>query len=286
MTAGKQMILANPTMKKNCKKLVKILILALAFNALAILSVSAQKTGLKSSANNDGRGQEKGDEIKAGIQAKFCERLSELSSKIGQRFSEMKNKIQTQNQERLSRWEDQQSERDAKLEDMRSKRDANFEEHFKKLEERARTETQKNATAEFEKAVRAAIETRRSAIDNAIESFRNSVKNLHASRKSILDDKITAFMEAQESAFAKAKTDCENGSDPATVRETLRTALAAAKTKFTSEKQNAEEIKTQMEALIQIRKNAIEKASADFQAAMTQAKNKLKAAFPDEESQN
>ena len=262
---------------------MSLVLFVIIFGVLAVTaSINAQTGKLKNSTADENRGQEKKEAVKAEIQAKFCERISELAEKVGQRFSQKREQLQNRNQERQDSWEDAKSQRDAKLADFRSKRDANLEDHLKRLEERATTEEQKKTANEFQKTVRAAIEARRSAIDGAISNFRAGVKNLHASRQTAVNGEVEDFINAQKAAFEKSQAECEKGISPASARQAAHTALKAARTGFSAEKQNREKTRTRMEALIQTRKAAFEKAITDFKSAMEKAKIQFKKSFPED----
>jgi hypothetical protein len=86
--------------------------------------------------------------------------------------------------------------------------------------------------------------------------------------------------DAVKAAVEKAKTDCQNGVDPVSVRATLKDSIQAARTKFQTDKNSAPKVGGNIQTLIEARKQAFEKAMADFKAAMEKARTDLKKAFP------
>lgn len=266
-------------MKMNSKFLAGSLVVlgVVMFSGFAL----AEPGNVKTSVENKNKGQEKREQIRTELQAKFCEKISESSSKFTARFDEKTEKVRTRVDARLGNWDEKRSERDAKLAEIRTMRDENFEEHFKKLEERAQIEEQKKAVTDFETTVRKAVEVRRSAIDTAIKAFRTAADNLIGNRKNGLSDAAKTYQASVEAAFAKAKSDCSGEKDPKTVRSELHASIQAARTKFNSDRQGVDKVGSQMQSLINTRQQAMEKAKADFKAAMEKARTELKKVFPE-----
>lgn len=239
---------------------------------------------LNVSTENQNQGQEKREEIRTEMQAKMCERLGGFISKMDERISQGENKVQNRHQERLTNWEDRQNEVEANLAQFRNQRDTNIEAHFKALEERVKTEEQKKAVANFEETVQKAIETRRNAVDAAMDDFRDGVKKAIDSKQGAVDTAMADFKNAKSAALEKAKSDCDKGVAPATVRQNLRASLGLARQKFQTSRQNSEKVGTTVTALVATRKQAVEKALAEFKASMTQARTELKKSFPTDDN--
>jgi hypothetical protein len=83
-----------------------------------------------------------------------------------------------------------------------------------------------------------------------------------------------------KAAFDKAQTDCQNNVDPNTIRTNLRTALQAGRSQMQTGRQALPKVGGNIQPLIDARKQTVEKAMADFKAAMEQARTTLKKAFP------
>lgn len=209
----------------------------------------------------------------------FCDRFSALADDLNQKVEQQRNRIQTRQEERFTNWASRSSEVDANLDMARDNWDENREEQFTALENRAQTEEQKKAVSEFEATVRVAVETRRAAVDAAMNTFREQVKNSIQTRQGQADESVSVFDSARLAAIEKAKTACGNGSDPVKVRTTLRTELKAAQDKLQGDRQNITKVSANIEAEIQTRRQAVQKAGNEFRATMEQARIKLKAAF-------
>lgn len=215
----------------------------------------------------------------------FCTIISGLYSKIDQRFSNAQSKLEAKREEISNRIEKRRERRDAKLEEKRARWDVNREEHFTKMEERAQTDEQKQAVVVFHRAVTEAIKARRAAIDGAIQNFRDGVDNVKLLRKSTIDEIVNNFREDVRAAFDKAESDCGSGVSPGTVRQNLHSDLKTAKEKFVNDRQSIEKLSTDMEPLIEAKREAIKKAIEDFKAVIEQARADFKAASGEETSE-
>ncbi len=210
----------------------------------------------------------------------FCaniDKAMQLEKKLVENQAKIEQKRQEQQQKIAERWVN----RNSKQEETRNKWDENRNDFFLALEEKATTDAQKQATLAFRQSVKVAITAHRAAIDSAIEAFRKSVEESVASKKNSTIGLVNTFKNEVQAAIAKAETDCAlSNSDPVAIRAIFQTSMKAAKDKFLSGKKEVEGINNSMQALINARKQAIEKATADFKAAMEQARIALKAAFP------
>lgn len=210
----------------------------------------------------------------------FCTRVNEFTSRIDERITDREAKLQAKRQERANNLVEQKNKRDTLRSKNRVGRDENRQEHYTKLESRATTDAQKQAVVVFKTTVEAAVSARKAVVDNAIKAFRQSVDQSIASRKSAVDGAINTFKNAKIAAVEKAKADCAARVDPRTVRETFRTNMKAAQDKFKSDRQAIETLKDTFEPIRTARKQAVEKAIADFKMIMEKARTDLKATFP------
>lgn len=274
-------------MNKNYKKLSALLVV---FGAL--FSLNAWATPGDGATNNpairEDRAAKKADilekkEARASERNEnLCEKIAERAETFGQKMSGEENKFQTRNQERLSRWTEKKSELEEKLDANRATWDANRDAQFKALEERAQTQEQKKAVADFEVKVRAAIETRRMAMDSAIKNFQDGVKSMIATRNGQVEQLLESAKTQRQTLLETAKSDCEAGKDAKTVMAAFRSGMQASRAKAQADKQSVAKVNTQISALIATRKTAVEKATTDFKAVMEQARVTLRKAFPAE----
>lgn len=211
----------------------------------------------------------------------FCNRFLELSSKLQERIENRELKIQEKAKERLN-IQTRRIQQDEAMEEKRSEWDQNRSEHFAKLEEKAGTDSQKQALVAFKQAVEAAVLARRTAMDSAIDKFRNSLDKIISSRKSEVDDAVKAYKNAITTMLEKAQSDCESLVSPQAVRTALRQGMETAKKGFTDNKQEIEKIKDEADAARLEFKAAKEKAISDFNSAMEKARQDLKTAWGEE----
>lgn len=246
---------------------------------IALLFVTVILAPVLILAQQKGNGNGNGNEAKG-----FCNRVSKISSDTGKRFGSSKAKLEQKRERIRERVEERRQERDQRYEQKREKWDDNRAEHFAKLDEKAGTDEQKRIALEFQEAVNAAIRTRRDAVNAAIQEFRQGVEDAKLARKGSIDEAIVAFRSSSEAAIGRAEDDCEAGIiDPKTVQERLRNELKVIKQEYVRNRQRVEEIDADMEALITVKREAIEKAQDDFEQALEQAKDDFKADFPEDE---
>jgi hypothetical protein len=211
----------------------------------------------------------------------FCSQFSTFTSKIDQKIIGVSDKLSLKRDEISNKIDEKRENREVKLEQVREKWDNNRLEHFAKLEEKAQTSEQKQAVADFEKAVNDAIVARRTAIDLAIHNFKTGVDQANASRKAAIDLLKNIYDVSVKTALTKAMVDCESGVAPATVRQSLVNDIKSARDGFNSERKEIDKIKDAKEKLISEKKAAFEKAISDFKLAMEKARSDFKASFPD-----
>ena len=209
----------------------------------------------------------------------ICARISDMASQAEGKLGQIKTPG-----DRLANWEAKKTEQNAKLTALRAQWNANRDAQFKKLEERAGTDSQKiAAVSAFEATVRSAISTREATVDVARTTFQTGVEGLINTHSQGVSGDKTAFEVAIKAAFDAAQADCgSSGANAATIRTTLRTALAAARSKFQADKQSVPKVGTDIQVFITARKTAIDKAMVDFKATMETARIALKKAFPND----
>lgn len=210
---------------------------------------------------------------------KSCANLDTFVSKTTDRMINQESKFQKHYDEKFLKVADREKKQDEKLSGIRLKQDDTRDARYTKLDERAETDAQKQAVANFKAAMASAIEVRRAAVDKAITDFRAGLKSAIDSRKSSTDGIIAVFKSSVTAALDKAKADCTGGTDVKTVRQTLKADLKTAREKFVSDRKAIDKLKVSAEQLLVTRKTAFEKAMADFKVAAEKARADLKAAL-------
>lgn len=261
-------------------KKISVALMALGLlSATAVLAESADTT-----SNRPQMVQDKQDARQEAKTQNVCDRISQFVENLNQKISEQENNIRNRHQERLTNWENNTTEADVNLENLRANWENNRKEQFAKLEMAAKTDDQKKAVSAFEATTNSAIATRAAAVDAAIEAFRIGVKNAIQTRQGQLDAIISGSDSARATALAKVQSDCAAGKDAATVRADFQNGLKGTRTQLQNDKQNMTKVSDGVQALIQVRRTAVEKAMGDFKATMEKARIALKTAFPDQTS--
>jgi hypothetical protein len=264
---------------KNKSKYISLLAIILGMaTAIPVFAVAPGSVPNTNAGMKNNNSQEKREERQAKVAENVCQRISNMASQEEQRLTQRMGAPKN----RLQNWQTKTTQRDSELTKLRSNWDTNRTAQFTKLEARATTDAQKQAVADFEATTKTAIATRQAAVDSAIAAFREGVKNLISGRTEDVTTSFTTFSDAAKAAYETAKSDCASGKDPATVRTTLRNALAAAKTKFHSDKTSAPKVGGNVQPLIDARRAAVQTAMKNFKATMEKARTDLKKAFPND----
>lgn|GEM_PF-1197348 len=218
-------------------------------------------------------------ELKDKRQGDFCSRFTDQAAKISENLSDRGGKFESRINDRSEERDSKRNEREGKLEENRSQADALRNEMFMKLEEKADTDAKKEALATFKKAVESAISLRREKVDAAIADFRKGVDSALATRKDGRAAALAAFKKDVDAAVAEAKAGCDSGKSPETIRATFKTSLKNARTTLQSQRQENNQIKDQILALVAARKTTVKAALDEFKSSIAAARADLKKAF-------
>lgn len=211
--------------------------------------------------------------------ANFCSRLDEIGTKLDERTKEREAKLDERRGERDAKIKDREGKRDGTRTGNRDGWDANRDELYKKLEARASTSDALAAVKTFESEVDAAVAARRAAVDKAVAEYRTALDKAVADRKAAVDAAIATFKSDRDAAMAQAKSDCAGGKTPADVRTAYMNAMKSAQEKLKTTLQGLDTKKDVLKPMAEARKADVEKAIADFKAAVEAAKTKLKAGW-------
>ena len=225
--------------------------------------------------------KDKKEEAQAKRTEAICGRVNDWAEKYSSRVDEKKNRAEERWNERYQNMLTKREGQDQKLEQLRKRWDARRAEFYAKLEEKAGSDTKKQAVINFKKAVEAAVKIRKEAIDAAIDDFRDGVDGLVDSRKTERVNAMKTYENSVEAAYAKAKSACDSGTNAASVRNNLKADLKSAKTRLQNEVQATDKIGEKVKALAEARKTAVKKAIEDFKTALEKAKTDFKTALPD-----
>ncbi len=207
----------------------------------------------------------------------FCTQLPTLMTKVTTELTDRLSKLSTNRDEQSKKVTELWGGRDDNRGKDRAQADANRKAYYLKIEARATTDAQKQAVQAFETTVDAAVTARRNAVDAAIKTFRDSILSAVDTRHKSVDTAIEAFKAAIQPALEKAKADCDARIAARTVRLALQASLKTARTKLRADIQAIEKVNVERITLASERKATIDKAVADFKAALTKAETDLKA---------
>ncbi len=247
---------------------------ALAASMLMPLAVSAKGRHLTENTN------ESSDHGSSNAGANFCTQLAKRpsSEKFANILGGHRQKLLEKRTERDADLKKKREERDAREAEMRAKADAHRAELIAKLKEKFTSDAQKQAIIAFQQAVDAAVKAKRAAMDAAQDAFRKGLDQLLTGRQTAIDAALKAFSDAILAAEAKAKADCaKTGADPVAIRAAFRTSVEAARDQLKTALSNVEKVGPSLQALLDTRKAAFDKAKDDFHAALDKAKVALQA---------
>jgi Na+-translocating ferredoxin:NAD+ oxidoreductase RNF subunit RnfB len=209
----------------------------------------------------------------------FCSKFSDTEADITKRLGEQQTKVTGYLDEHKDTLKENRDVRDADLDGNRDKADQRREEWYARLEDKADSDTEKDAVVVFKQTIESAVDTRREAVDTAIEAFRKGVDDAIAGRKSSMQSTRDDFKTAVETAIAKVKTDCDNGEKTATIRSSFKASLKAAREKLSTDKKDVDKVGKQVKALAEVRRVAVKKALDQFEVTRQAAIATLKDAF-------
>ena len=205
--------------------------------------------------------------------ADFCTGLGAAREQALSRMGERKESVRHSDDSGTKK-----TERLAKLDTARTDNDAKRQEHYEALDERATTDAQKEAVAEFKATVETLVDTRRAAIDAAIEDFEDGVAALLEERKAAVDEAAGDINDRLEAVFDDAEAACDDGDAAPEVRQTFMSDMQALREEQKG-KRDTYNFTDELAALRADRKAAVDAAQAAFRTGLAAAKEELKAAF-------
>jgi hypothetical protein len=206
----------------------------------------------------------------------ICTRLVGSMKKIQNRLTENNTVLKERKQERTQDFKDNRKEHQDKLDEMRKQAAEVRTEAQTKLLALAKTDAQKIAVKDFIVSAKEAMITRHETVDTAMEAFRHGLDAISNNQQKLLEQSQETYKKSIETAFEKAKTDCEDGMAPETVKKQLIKSLQAAKEQLVNTKQQLKLSGNSVEALVKVRNEAIKTAADTFRTTMEQLRTELK----------
>jgi hypothetical protein len=211
--------------------------------------------------------------------AQFCSRFTDATGKLGTDTTNTFNQLSNSFAERGTKISADFKSIEDKINLSRTNADGQRATKFSELESKATTTSQKAAVTAFEQAITAAVAARRAATDAADAAFKAGLLSATSARQAQLKAAATAYKTAVATALANAKASCAAGTSPDVVRTNLKTALSNALATLNAARKNAPLVGPNLDALKATRKAAVDKANADFKAAVNAALATLKTAL-------
>ncbi len=250
---------------KNIKSISALFVLV-----VFVISLSVVHFAVAANSNKQDRG--------AGLQ-NVCSRINDQAQQyktnIDAKISELRDRINGE----IQNIQTNREKSDNALQQDRAKWAQNRQNIYAELKDKATTDAEKQAVANFQNAIEAAVTTRESAIDAARAAFRQGVNQLVPQHQTDAKQVLLTFQSSLQSAIEQALSQCSSGINPTTVWATLQSALQAARSARQSGVQQIDKIGPQIQQLAQTRDAAVKQAMQTYQSALRAAVNTLKAAF-------
>lgn len=217
----------------------------------------------------------------SGTNRQTCATLQQISSRLTAGILKREKILTNGSETAFQKLAKTQTKQKELLAAERTKQDNLKKTTYGKLDVAAKTETQKQAATEFKTAVERAETARRTALDEAVRTFRAGVQNVLTERKQAGQTVMAEFKDAAVQYLRIAETNCNSGNiNLSMIRTTLRSKITAAQNKLVNQRRTINQnAKSSLDALIQARKQARQKAADDFKAALQKAAADLRQNF-------
>jgi hypothetical protein len=208
-----------------------------------------------------------------------CEALSVAADRAVAKFGERRTSIDGARDDRDGARDQARTEHSDAFATRRAEHDAKVDERFDALLDRADTDAARAAILAFQQAVQNAVSDRRAAYLAAHGAYLEGIDEAREEQREAVDEAGETLRRAVEAAATKVEADCAAGEDAEGIRTTFRTALKEAQTAFRTAVVDARSLSAEVASLKEVRDAAYAAARADFQEALTSAKDDLRTAL-------
>jgi hypothetical protein len=215
-------------------------------------------------------------QVQKSMESAICVKVESGASHLIQNLTQREQQLTSRQSDRLNNLNTRQNNRATKLGDLQTQAQNRFDEQYQKLLAKAQTNQEKQAVADFRTAIAAAWAAEKQAIQSAITSWQSDVQQAIASRDGAVATAVSAYKNSVQQAIDQAMTDCNAGTNPATVRSTLMTSLAAARDKFKSDRQAIDKLNDTLTTERTTRQTDVQNAVSTFKTAVQTATATLK----------
>ena len=206
----------------------------------------------------------------------ICSRVDGLGDKINENILHKQQNLEMLHKDKTKKMQASFEEKTKQITFSRQQWDKNREIHYKKLSEKAQNQDQKAAIEQFKTSVEEAVQRRRNAFDKATQAYRNSIELTINNKQNGIDAIVDNYKLELSKAKDQANLDCQNNKDESEIRNNFNSSLQMSKTNLVSDKSGVDQILLQINAAKQIRLDAIQKATQEFQSTLQSAKETLK----------
>jgi predicted component of viral defense system (DUF524 family) len=212
-----------------------------------------------------------------------CVRLDNLGSTSKSTLVTHVNNLQAGFDARLTKIASDAATINQKITTAREKAANTFQERIQALEEKkGLTETQIAAIETFKTSVQQAEQVRQDTVDAARNTYQTGLTDAVTTNQERLVQAANAYQVAADEAFQTASANCGNGE----ASSNLKSQISAARQVLTQAR-NTDQLRAQIQELIQVRNDAIKAANDAFRAALATYKADLVAVLTaDSETSN
>lgn len=211
----------------------------------------------------------------------FCKVIDTTTTKtkanINARFLKAVNGRKDQDKQIASRRADWTQ----KVQEARKRIDDQLKENFTKLETKAKTDTQKTAIKDYEKAITEALAAKRAAHDLNTKNYIAAMDKLITNQRQQVDKSFAAFNTAAVSAMDQAKAGCAADPTNLDLRPEFLTAMQVARNDLANDLGQAyvNEVANNVQDLALARRDASQQADDVFNQALITARQALRSHF-------
>lgn len=204
----------------------------------------------------------------------MCGQLSNINSRIQNRLKNLDDIAGPQHpKDDLNQLEQASTQ---KLAQRRSDWDKLRAQHYNKLNQRAKTDTQHRAVESYKETIETAVNKRRSVVDEAIIAFRTALGGFVNDDQNQLNQLAQMYKTSVMAALQKAQAACDNGESVEAIRTDLGSDLKAARDQL---QKSTNKIHDDLENSRKLREGTIQGAIEEFQKTAQTARQTLEQAL-------
>ena len=209
----------------------------------------------------------------------FCTNITAKSADIAKKVGQQKNNLDLLRSGEQEKIATNRTTSTATQQVNRTKQDNELTTKFDKLTALAKTDSQREAVATFQKAVQAAVTEHRAAIDAANTTLKKAVDQDRTAKQAEIDQAVAASTAAFSAAITEAKNSCAQGVPSDTVRSQFNASTQKEAVSLKTAKDTASKLKGNVPTYVNTNKKDIQAADQAYKNAVKSAGIALKAAF-------